>query len=133
MREIRQALHVSKTQLHRYVNDLLDLEYIKQTGGYANQPLDGIWARAPYLHNGAVPTIRDLLEPPDNRPRSFYRGDDLYDQRKLGFAYDAPESGGRRLFLFDTAIAGNDNGGHEYGTQLSDEDKAALVEYLKTL
>jgi mono/diheme cytochrome c family protein len=127
------TLEFAANQYTLYPDSRYRFTHFKKTGGYANQPLDGIWARAPYLHNGSVPTIRDLLEPPQHRPRSFYRGDDLYDQRKLGFAYDTPEAGGRRLFLFDTAVPGNGNGGHEYGTQLSDEDKAALVEYLKTL
>jgi hypothetical protein len=127
------TLEFAANQYTLYPDSRYRFTHFKKTGGYANQPLDGVWARAPYLHNGSVPTIRDLLEPPPNRPKTFYRGDDLYDQRKLGFASDTPESGGRQLFLLDTTIPGNGNGGHEYGTQLSDEDKAALVEYIKTL
>jgi hypothetical protein len=57
----------------------------RKTFGYANQPLDGIWLRAPYLHNGSVPTLRDLLEPSTRRPRTFYRGHDLYDSKRVGF------------------------------------------------
>jgi hypothetical protein len=52
----------------------------RKTNGYANMPLDGIWLRAPYLHNGSVPSLRDLMEPPENRPQSFYRGNDVFDQ-----------------------------------------------------
>ena len=104
----------------------------RKTNGYANQPLDGIWARAPYLHNGSVPTLRDLLEAPDNRPRAFYRGYDVYDRERVGFVSNVPEAGGRRYFRYDTALPGNGNGGHVYGTALSDEDKADIVEYLKT-
>jgi mono/diheme cytochrome c family protein len=127
------TLLFAANQYTLYPDSRYRFTHFKKTDGYANQPLDGIWARAPYLHNGSVPTLRDLLEPPDDRPKVFYRGDDLYDQRKVGFAYATPEAGGRRLFQFDTSIPGNGNGGHEYGTQLSDDDKAALVEYLKTL
>jgi len=59
--------------------------HFRKTGGYANLPLDGIWLRAPYLHNGSVPTLRDLLEPAAKRPALFYRGYDVYDPAKVGF------------------------------------------------
>lgn len=59
--------------------------HFRKTFGYANMPLDGIWLRAPYLHNGSVPTLRDLLEPPTERPTVFYRGFDLYDSKRGGF------------------------------------------------
>jgi mono/diheme cytochrome c family protein len=103
----------------------------RKTGGYANQPLDGIWARAPYLHNGSVPTLRDLLEPPERRPAAFYRGYDVFDQQNVGFVANVPAADGRRFFRYDTAVPGNGNGGHVYGTTLPDEDKRAIVEYLK--
>ncbi len=97
-------------------------------------PLDGIWLRAPYLHNGSVPTMHDLLEPVSRRPKVFYRGDDVYDPIQLGFVHTLAERDGHRFFRFDTSIAGNGNQGHEgkaYGTQLSEPDKKALIEYLK--
>jgi hypothetical protein len=103
----------------------------RKTNGYANQPLDGIWARAPYLHNGSVPTLRDLLEAPDARPKTFYRGYDVYDPEKVGFRSDVAEEKGRRYFAFDTSVPGNGNGGHLYGTRLPAEDKQAIVEYMK--
>jgi hypothetical protein len=103
----------------------------RKTNGYANHPLDGIWLRAPYLHNGSVPTLRDLLERPETRPKVFYRGYDVYDPLKVGFYSDVAEEQGRRYFRFDTSLPGNGNGGHEYGTNLSDADKKALVEYMK--
>jgi hypothetical protein len=106
--------------------------HFHKTGGYANQPLDGVWARAPYLHNGAVPTLRDLLDPPDARPKTFYRGDDVFDPIKVGFVHDVPEEAGHRFFKFDTSQPGNGNGGHVYGVALRDADKNAIVEYLKT-
>ena len=98
-------------------------------------PLDGLWLRAPYLHNGSVPSLRDLLEPAANRPPAFYRGNDVYDPVKLGFVSDQPEANGKKLFRLDTAVPGNGNGGHEgkaYGTELSAGEKTALVEFLKT-
>jgi hypothetical protein len=103
----------------------------RKTSGYANQPLDGIWARAPYLHNGSVPTLRDLLDPPAARPAAFYRGYDVFDQEKVGFVSGVPEADGRRYFRYDTTLPGNGNGGHVYGTSLPDDEKRAIVEYLK--
>ncbi|WP_300444565.1 cytochrome c [Zoogloea sp.] len=107
----------------------------RKTHGYANMPLDGIWLRAPYLHNGSVPSLRDLLEPAAARPVEFWRGNDVFDPVKVGFVSDQPEAGGQKFFRFDTRAAGNGNGGHEgraYGTALPADDKAALVEFLKT-
>ena len=100
--------------------------------GYHIPFLDGLWLRAPYLHNGSVPTLRDLLEPAANRPKLFWRGYDVYDQTKVGFVSDSPEAKrvGTRL---DTASKGGSNKGHEFGTGLSTAEKDALVEYLKTL
>ena len=109
------------------------------TDGYVNMPLDGVWLRAPYLHNGSVPTLYDLLKPAADRPRAFYRGYDVYDPTNVGFVSDVAEEDGRRHFLFRThtpegePIAGNSNAGHEYGTQLSEQEKRDLLEYLKTL
>ena len=106
-----------------------------KTFGYSNPPLDGIWLRAPYLHNGSVPTLRDLLEPADKRPKQFYRGNDLYEPGRVGFVSTVASENGRGYFLFDTAIAGNSNQGHEgvaYGTELTPEQKDAVVEYMKT-
>ena len=107
----------------------------RKTFGYANMPLDGLWLRAPYLHNGSVPSLRDLLEPAARRPAVFWRGNDVFDPLKVGFVSDQPEAAGRKFFRFDTAVAGNGNAGHEgraYGTELSAADKDALVEFLKT-
>ena len=107
----------------------------RKTYGYANAPLDGLWLRAPYLHNGSVPTLRDLLEPAGRRPQTFYRGYDVYDAAKVGFVSDVATEGERRYFPFDTRVPGNGNQGHEgaaYGTELAETDKQALLEYLKT-
>jgi mono/diheme cytochrome c family protein len=106
--------------------------HFRKTRGYANQPLDGIWLRGPYLHNGSVPTLRALLEPPEQRPKVFYRGYDLFDRDDVGFVWNVKEADGRAFFEYDTALPGNGNGGHVYGTNLPDADKRAVVEYLKT-
>jgi len=102
------------------------------TGGYVALALDGVWARAPYLHNGSVPTLQDLLTPPESRPKTFYRGNDVYDPIGVGFVTSAPSRGGRDFSKFDTALPGNSNAGHTTGTALPPKDKASLIEYLKT-
>jgi hypothetical protein len=98
-------------------------------------PLDGIWLRAPYLHNGSVPTLRALFEPAADRPPVFYRGNDVYDQKNVGFVSEDATRGELKFFRYDVSLPGNSNAGHEgryYGTTLAPADKDALVEYLKT-
>jgi hypothetical protein len=97
--------------------------------------LDGIWLRSPYLHNGSVPTLRDLLNPASQRPKVFYRGYDVFDWDKVGFVADVAEEKGQQFFRYDASVEGNSNVGHEgevYGTDLSDVEKNAIVEYMKT-
>ena len=109
--------------------------HFRKTNGYANSPLDGIWLRAPYLHNGSVPNLRELLEPADTRTKLFYRGNDVYDPQNVGFVSNIAEQEGHKFFAYDTAKRGNGNGGHTghvYGTDLPPEQKRALLEYLKT-
>lgn len=103
-----------------------------KNSGYLSPPLDGIWMRAPYLHNGSAPTLRDLLEPVEKRPAVFYRGYDVYDPINIGFVTQGSEAT-RTGWKQDAKERGNSNGGHIYGTNLSQEDKQALLEYLKTL
>jgi mono/diheme cytochrome c family protein len=102
--------------------------------GYVAVPLDGLWLRAPYLHNGSVPTLEDLLEPQKNRTKVFYRGYDVYDRDRMGFISSGPEAE-QFGFQYDTSEAGNSNAGHEgesYGTTLPPDAKRALIEFLKT-
>ena len=106
--------------------------HFRKTNGYASPPLDGIWLRAPYLHNGSVPTLTDLLEPESNRPKRFWRGYDVYDQQRVGFVASGAEAE-KSGFRYETNAAGNSNQGHLWGTGLSPEDKRALIEFLKTL
>ena len=99
-------------------------------GPYAARPLYGIWAAAPFLHNGSVPTLYDLLLPPERRPKTFALGSRQYDPVKLGFAVEMSCS--QQDCLVDTTRTGDGNGGHVWGTDLSESDRTALLEYLKT-
>jgi hypothetical protein len=106
--------------------------HFRSSDGYLSVPLDGVWLRAPYLHNGSVPNLRELLSPPEQRSKVFYRGYDVYDQANVGFVFSGPQAeleGSRH----DTSTVGNSNQGHMFGLDLSDADKQALIEYLKTL
>lgn len=106
--------------------------HFAKQNGYVNVTLEGLWLRGPYLHNGSVPTISDLLKPPEERPKLFYRGYDVLDPEELGFVSTGNDAA-RNGFLYDTQIAGNSNQGHLWGTTLSPEQKRALLEYLKTM
>jgi len=100
--------------------------------GYVVPFLDGIWLRGPYLHNGSVPTLMDLLRPASERPALFWRGYDVYDQENVGFISQGEEA--ERIGTpFDTTQRSNGNGGHEFGSGLAEADKLALVEYMKAL
>ena len=107
--------------------------HFKKTNGYTNGLLDGVWLRSPYLHNGSVPTLRDLLNKPEDRPQSFYRGYDVFNQKDVGYISDVSEEDGRSFFKYDTNLPSNSNSGHLYGTELNSDEKEALLEYLKTL
>ena len=104
----------------------------RKTNGYVAMPLIGVWLNAPYLHNGAVPTLTDLLEPAERRPQRFYRGYDVYDPVRVGFVAQGADAE-REGEMFDTTQRGSANGGHAYGTTLTPDVKTALIEYLKTL
>ncbi|MFP5287838.1 MAG: cytochrome c [Thermoanaerobaculia bacterium] len=105
--------------------------HFRKTNGYANSPLDGIWLRAPYLHNGSVPNLRELLEPAEKRSKVFWTGYDVYDYDNVGFVTRGPEAEAEG-WRYDTTLPANGNQGHEYGTKLSADEKDALLEYLKT-
>lgn len=109
----------------------------RSTGAYLSGPLDGIWARAPYLHNGSVPDLAALLLPPEERPKTFYRGSRRYDTARMGWISDQPRDGNRALFLYRTVdesgqpVPGNNNAGHPYTVPAA--ERSDLIEYLKTL
>jgi mono/diheme cytochrome c family protein len=100
-----------------------------KTPRYKARPLNGIWATAPYLHNGSVPTLADLLTPEAERPAVFYVGSREFDPVKVGLVY-TPSPG---AFLYNTSPQGNWNNGHRFGTSLSADQKKDLLEFLKTL
>ena len=101
-----------------------------EIAGYKARPLSGIWATAPFLHNGAVPTLADLLDPPEQRPRRFRTGPLLFDAERIGLSTNTV---GLPTTDFDTTQPGNSNAGHRFGTDLAASDKRALLEFLKTL
>jgi processive rubber oxygenase RoxA-like protein len=131
---------LSASQNVLYAGTPYRFTHFRKTDGYANLPLDGIWLRGPYLHNGSVPTLRELLDPPESeakgKPRfrrtTFYRGYDVLDPERVGFISDVKEEKGRTFAFYDTREPTNSNGGHRYGLDLSDDDKDAVVEYLKS-
>ncbi len=104
----------------------------RKTNGFVAPTLEGLWIRAPYLHNGSVPSLADLLKPPEQRPKGFWRGYDVFDSTAVGFVSSGAEAE-RAGTYYDTALPGNGNGGHAFGTQLEPDRKRALLEYLKGL
>jgi mono/diheme cytochrome c family protein len=112
--------------------------------GYQAPPLDGVWATAPYLHNGSVPTLDDLLNS-KSRPNRFIRHTSTefenYDREKVGWRVKRIEAGEKPIFsdlfqnrsIYDSSRYGLGNGGHTFGDKLSDRDRSAVIEYLKTL
>jgi cytochrome c553 len=102
---------------------------------YESRVMFGIWAAAPYLHNGSVPTLADLLKPVSERPVSFAVGPN-YDAVKMGLAATQPGNYSRTTTGCEDRNSGNSRCGHEgpgFGTNLPEEDKRALLEYMKTL
>ncbi|WP_283181160.1 di-heme-cytochrome C peroxidase [Pseudomonas svalbardensis] len=112
---------------------------VRELRAYKARPLAGVWATGPFLHNGSVPSIYQLLSPQDERASTFYKGTFEYDPRHLGYRTEAFTNG----FMFDTRITGNHNSGHEFragkrgngviGRLLQPEERWALLEYLKVL
>jgi hypothetical protein len=99
---------------------------------YKARPLEGIWATAPYLHNGSVPTLYDLLQAPEKRPVTFAVGTTVFDSKKVGFDTSPAATG--NTFIFDTRLDGNSNKGHVYGVSaLTADQRTELLEYLKSL
>jgi mono/diheme cytochrome c family protein len=115
----------------------------KATAGYQAPPLDGIWATAPYLHNGSVPTVHDILNSkarPKIFTRSFRTDADAYDPVKLGWkvqvldkAPDPKLPAYDRRKVYDTTQPGRGNSGHTFGDHFNDAERRAVIEYLKTL
>jgi hypothetical protein len=102
---------------------------------YKARPLNGVWSSAPFLHNGSVPNLYQLLLPAKDRVKQFYLGSMTYDPKYVGYEVTQVKD----AFLFDTTLDGNSNAGHEYGTgygnipALSEAERWNLIEYIKTL
>jgi mono/diheme cytochrome c family protein len=94
---------------------------------YKGRPLNGIWATAPYLHNGSVPNLDELLKPASKRVKKFRVGSREFDPDKVGFQMDQGD------FQFDTTLPGNSNAGHEYDVEFTVQERKELVEYMKSL
>ncbi len=106
--------------------------------GYAAPPLAGLWASAPYLHNGSVPSLAALLDP-RLRPRRFMVGGHALDWESMGLRLTAEGRypAGYRAFAapqwVDTAQPGLGNGGHTFGSELTAQERQALIEFLKLI
>ena len=110
---------------------------------YQAPPLDGIWATAPYFHNSSAPTIYDVLNSkarPKIYTRTYRTEREDYDPVKLGWkitVLDAPPdaslSAWEQRKIYETRLPGRGNGGHTFGDDLSEEERMAVIEYLKTL
>jgi mono/diheme cytochrome c family protein len=124
-----------------------EIAHLDPQPGYVAPPLDGIWATAPYLHNGSVPTVAALLDS-KTRPKFWSRKYDSagvydsndYDEQGLGWNVTSLDHGQAdemntvvSKHLYDTTQLGYSNQGHTYGDGLSAGDRAAVIEYLKTL
>ncbi len=106
---------------------------VQPTSGYIAPPLNGVWATAPYLHNGSVPTLADLLNS-ESRPMIWRRSleDKNYDHQKMGISYTV-ETTKKDRFTYDTSIKGYGNTGHYFADHLTNQQRSDLLEYLKTL
>ncbi len=114
-------------------------DVVAEPNGYVAPPLDGVWASAPYFHNGSVPTLWHVLHA-DQRPLVWKRSENGYDQQRVGLEVeifekvpDELQSSAERRRYFDTSKFGKSSGGHAFPEQLSEDEKTAVLEYLKTL
>jgi len=124
---------------------MLDLPQV--VSGYKPRPLQGVWATPPFLHNGSIPNLYELLSPAYERSTKFYVGRREFDPEKVGYRLDPLSKGG---FWFDTRLPGNFNTGHEFrsgyvpydennpqvqygviGPELTPDQRYELIEYLK--
>ena len=131
------------------------LDLPQQVAGYKPRPLEGVWATPPFLHNGSVPNLYQMLLPPEQRSARFFVGRRDFDAKQVGYVSEPADSDEDNGFWFDTSIDGNHNSGHAFvatpeqleaartdpeahalpsgviGPLLSDEERWAIVEYLK--
>jgi hypothetical protein len=112
---------------------------VEEPDGYVAPPLDGIWASAPYLHNGSVPTLWHVLHP-KQRPVVWRRNEDGYDTEKVGLEVETADrlpksvtTAAERREWFDTRAFGKSAGGHLFPDELDEDQKRSVLEYLKSL
>lgn len=135
-----QALNATQRNAYgsSWFTDFGKLPNINEPKGYVAQPLDGIWASAPYLHNGSVPTLYHLLHKHE-RPVVWKRSETGYDQKLVGLEIETYKAlpktmpGWERRQYFNAGEFGKSSSGHDFPDALSDEEKTAVLEYLKTL
>ena len=132
-REHRQW--VKESWISRYGADPVDVDPV----GYVAPPLDGIWASAPYFHNGSVPTLWHVLHP-ESRPVVWKRAEDGYDQQKVGLEIETfymipstAKAASHRRRYFDTRLPGKSPTGHTFPNLMDEDEKRAVLQYLKTL
>lgn len=121
--------------LSRFGEDYVEVNPV----GYIAPPLDGVWATGPYFHNGSVPTLWHVLHS-DQRPAVWKRTEDGFDREKVGLEIEvfeklptAEKSASRKRRYFDTKLPGKSATGHDFPDALSEDEKDAVLEYLKTL
>jgi hypothetical protein len=143
-----RAVRKDLTRLHRPINiirikEVTDLILDKLSGlfrppvpatagaAYESRALHGIWATAPYLHNGSVPNLWELLTPARERKTTFMVGSRLFDPKNVGYVTDQSPFQNATFVADPENANGNGNGGHEYGTDLTAEERWQIIEYLK--
>lgn len=120
----------SEEELVKYIygRDPSKIPLPNQLKSYIAEPLAGIWATAPYLHNGSVPNLYELFLPASKRSKTFHTGSREYDPKHVGYvSVETVDS-----YEYDTSVLGNSNSGHEFAAELTDQERWDLVEYLKT-
>ncbi len=124
-----EAVVTTPAELEKYTYGRLPkLPPADRLTAYIAEPLAGIWASPPYLHNGSVPSLYHLLLPADKRPKHFFVGSRDYDPQHVGYVSKEKLDN----FDFDVSVPGNSNAGHEYGTAITEAERMDLLEYLKT-
>lgn len=124
---------------HGWISEDGKVKVVEHPTGYVAPPLDGVWASAPYFHNGSVPTLWHVLHP-EERPKVWRRSEDGYDTARVGlevkeFAQlpsEAKSADTKRMY-FNTALPGKSAAGHDFPNSLSEDERTALLEYLKSL
>lgn len=103
-----------------------------KSNAFAAKPLYGIWATGPFLHNGSVQSVRQLLTPPAQRIKEFWVGSTILDTANLGFIDEQMWFSTKLVTSCDKGCRGNSNSGHDFGTGLKSEEKDQLIEFLKS-